>query len=169
MCRLEYKSRFRCCFSWRILCVKMRCSEGAGGRPPQRRPFLPALPPIGRVAALLDFYPYPQILFLYLDGYHAFPEGRTYAEARAAPEVMKLTCVMASGFFCVYKLHSCISIPPSAETSTRYPLSVLCTDSTRSVLRNRIQQHKAVSTTSAAAFMVLLVLFMVRVYYIKYE
>lgn len=76
---------------------------------------------------------------------------------------------MALWFFCVYKLHSCISVPPSAETSTRYPLSVLCTDSTRSVLRNRIQQHKAVSTTSAAAFMVLLVLFMVRVYYIKYE
>lgn len=61
----------------------MRCSEGAGGLPPQMRPFLPALPPIGRVAALLDFYPYPQILFLYLDGYHAFPEGRTYADASA--------------------------------------------------------------------------------------
>lgn len=163
----------------------MRCSEGAGGRPPQRRPFLPALPPTGRVAALLDFYPYPQILFLYLDGYHAFPRAvltprhrrtaisslmrATWVSVRATPEVVKLTCVMTFGVFCVYKLHSCISIPPSAETSTRYPLSVLCTDSTRSVLRNRIQQHKAVSTTSAAAFMVLLVLFMVRVYYIKYE
>lgn len=146
----------------------MRCSEGAGGRPPQRRPFLPALPPIGRVAALLDFYPYPQILFLYLDGYHAFPEGRTYADASAYCDLFD----SPQGLVAMQEnLSTCtnISIPPSAETSTRYPLSVLCTDSTRSVLRNRIQQHKAVSTTSTAAFMVLLVLFMVRVYYIKYE
>lgn len=66
---------------------------------------------------------------------------------------------MAFWFFCVYKLHSCISIPPSAETSTRYPLSVLCTDSTRNVFRNRIQQHKAVSTTSTAALIIVFVSF----------
>lgn len=89
-----------------------------------------------------------------------FPDAGYLGSVRATPEVVKLTCVMAFWFFCVYKLHSCISVPPRAETSTRYPLSVLCTDSTRSVLRNRIQQHKAVITTSAAAFMVLLVLFM---------
>lgn len=58
-------------------------------------------------------------------------------------------------------LMPCILSAPHPEAVAMPDLvpALVKTDSTRSVLRNRIQQHKAVSTTSAAALIIVFVSF----------